>query len=287
MDKMTITWYSRTDSFPLRVITTNMNKVVPEHSHDFIELVFFAEGAAIHSIGRGAKKNSYPVMQGDCFTILPSEPHSFENVNTAFYYNIIFSPALVENEIRELREFETWPLFFGKNSTKERCKIHLNLSDRMDVHGCILNLSAELNQKQKGYRTLARAILVELLLKILRSSPKKMFAVESDTKIDNRILTVVNEMEKYPEKHYTLADFAKKANMCTSGFSHKFRTLLGVPPFEYLLSLRIEKAEWLLASSSMSVYDIAEKCGFYDVNYFIKVFRRFNNTTPTKFRQKK
>ena len=52
--------------------------------------------------------------------------------------------------------------------------------------------------------------------------------------------------EKYPEKNYNLTDMAKKANMCVSGFTKKFRNLLGVSPMEYLLSLRIEKAEQML-----------------------------------------
>lgn len=285
MDKMKIIQFSHDNSLQLRVITTNMNKNIPEHSHDFIELVFFAEGAAIHSVRKNNRMTSYPVMQGDCFTILPSEIHSFDNGNTAFYYNVIFSPSLIKNEIQELKEFESWPLLFDQSKNNVRSKIHLNLNDRMEVQNCILKLNDKLKQKNKGYKILCRGLLLELLLKILCSSPKKMFEVESDTKLDNRILSVINEMEKHPEKHYTLSDFAKKSNMCISGFSHKFHTILGMPPFEYLLSLRIEKAECLLKSSSMSIYDIAEQCGFYDVNYFIKVFRRFHNTTPAKFRK--
>lgn len=285
MDNIKFAQYSQKDPFPLRVITTRNKDNIPEHSHDFIELVFFSEGAAIHSIGSGDSMTSYPVMQGDCFTVLPAELHSFENCSTAFYYNIIFTPALIENEIRELKEFDSWQLLFGKNSRTTRSKMHLNLSDRIRVLNCILNLKEEVMQKNKGYRVLARALLIELLLKILRASPQKMFAVEADTKIDSRILSVVNEMEKYPEKRYTLADFAKKSNMCISGFSHKFRMLLGMSPFEYLLSLRIKKAEWLLESSTLSIYNIAEQCGFYDVNYFIKVFRRYHGVTPAKFRK--
>ena len=79
------------DNFPLSVITTEMKELVPEHTHDFIELVIFQRGTAIHSLHSADKKSGYTVMQGDCFSILPQEIHSFENGNHAFYSNIIFS----------------------------------------------------------------------------------------------------------------------------------------------------------------------------------------------------
>ena len=72
--------------------------------------------------------------------------------------------------------------------------------------------------------------------------------------------------------------------MCVSNFTRKFRLLTGMSPLEFLLSLRIEKSENLLKNTELPVYSVADMCGFNNINYFIKTFRRFRNTTPAKFR---
>lgn len=273
------------DNFPLSVVITDTDEKVPIHSHDFIELVFFAKGAATHSMYYGTKKLQYAVMQGDCFTVLPREKHSFEDGNPAFYYNVIFSPDLIANELSALQEFNSWNYFFGKSDFKDRKKVHLGLNERLEMSRYIERLRMEIDRRPKGYKICARAILVEILLLILRCTPKKMLLGVTSVKSNPDIINIINEMEKNPEKKYSLAALAKKSNMCVSGFTRKFRNMVGMSPIEYLLTLRMEKAENLLLSTSMTVYDIAEQCGFYDINYFIKVFRRLHEFTPAKFRK--
>ena len=271
--------------FPLRVVVTTMGEQVPIHSHDFIELVIFSCGNATHSIAHRDKKLHYSVMQGDCFTILPNEKHSFEDGNQASYYNIIFTRDLINNELKELKEFGTWNALFGTHDLSERLKVRLGLYDRALIDDYIKRLANELDMRQPGYKICARAILLEILLLILRRSPYKMLFSSTPFKVNSAIMHIIDEMEKNPEKHYLLNELAKKANMCVSGFTKKFRNMIGLSPTEYLMTLRMEKAEQLLFSSSMTVYDIAEQCGFYDINYFIIVFRRFYHTTPAKFRK--
>ena len=272
------------DNFPLSVVITDTDENVPIHSHDFIELVFFVNGVATHNILRGGKNVCYPVMQGDFFSIMPKEKHSYDS-SKAHYYNIIFSPELISNELHELKEFRTWNSFFGMNDLEARFKVHLTAHDRMEMEQYIKRLRNELAKRAAGYKICARSILLEILLIVLRCTPKRMLHGVKALKSDNDILNIINEMEKNPEKHYCLKELAKKANMCISGFTKKFRNLIGTSPTEYLLSLRIEKAEQLLLSSSSTIYTIAEQCGFYDINYFIKVFRRFRGLTPAKFRR--
>ena len=279
--------WEKKNNFPLHVVTTNMNEVVPIHTHDFIEIVFFARGSASHSIFHGSKKLRYSVMQGDCFSILPKEKHSFEDGHAAYYYNIIFSQELILNELQDLKELDTWSKLFGNKEFSERSKFHLGWQEREEMDALILRLINELGKKDAGYKIYARALLIEILFIILRCSPKKMIVSESSAKSNFSLIQVISEMEKYPEKNYNLTDMAKKANMCVSGFTKKFRNLLGVSSMEYLLSLRIEKAEQMLLKSMMSVYEISEQCGFYDINHFIKVFRRFRGNTPAKFRKLK
>ena len=113
-------------------------------------------------------------------------------------------------------------------------------------HWCA-RLKEELDRRTRGYKTVATAILLEILVLLLRCSPKQM-AVKSGTLPGDggSLLKAVNALEKAPEKHFSLAQMAKLSGMCVSSFTKKFRILTGVSPTEYLISLRIEKAENLL-----------------------------------------
>lgn len=55
----------------------------------------------------------------------------------------------------------------------------------------------------------------------------------------------------------------------------------------YLLSLRMEKALWLLECYDSSIEEIAHQCGFFGANYFIRVFRETHGISPGEFRQRR
>lgn len=52
----------------------------------------------------------------------------------------------------------------------------------------------------------------------------------------------------------------------------------------YVTLYRLKYAQELLANSSLSVNEIASQCGFGDSSYFIKVFRKHFNQTPSEYR---
>ena len=53
----------------------------------------------------------------------------------------------------------------------------------------------------------------------------------------------------------------------------------------FITQCRLENAENMLKKSNESIKNIAVSCGFSDQNYFVKVFRKKNNCTPTHYRK--
>ncbi len=85
----------------------------------------------------------------------------------------------------------------------------------------------------------------------------------------------------------SVEDLARYAGYSRSHFYRLFCSRTGKTPHAYLLELRIRTALRMLQSGNISVKEVTAACGFPDVSYFCKVFRKFYSTTPSNFLAKK
>ncbi|MCC3373927.1 helix-turn-helix domain-containing protein [Cohnella sp. REN36] len=86
------------------------------------------------------------------------------------------------------------------------------------------------------------------------------------------------------EEPWTLDRMAAAAGYSAYHFHRLFREVIGQTPNRYLLACRIVRAKSLLASTRQPVKAIAEACGFAQVSYFIRSFRRAEGMTPAEYR---
>lgn len=78
---------------------------------------------------------------------------------------------------------------------------------------------------------------------------------------------------------------AKLAGLSVAHFNRLFRKVLRLSPMEYVLSLRVQEAQRLLATTRMSLGEIAVATGFYDQSHFTKRFRKVVGMTPSSYRR--
>ena len=67
--------------------------------------------------------------------------------------------------------------------------------------------------------------------------------------------------------------------------SREFKKLTGVTIINYLNSRRISEAKKMLRFTEQSISSIAISCGIPDVNYFTKVFTKYESMTPSSYRK--
>ena len=93
---------------------------------------------------------------------------------------------------------------------------------------------------------------------------------------------------RYIHEHYcedvNLEDLAKIVYVSSYYLSHLFRDEMGVTFKDYLSGVRIEQSKILL-KEGLSVEDVAERVGFNDSNYFIKIFKKYVGITPSKYKK--
>lgn len=101
--------------------------------------------------------------------------------------------------------------------------------------------------------------------------------------------SLLQALEYIHENYYSLdltrEKISENAGISTTLLGKLFRKYLNTTVNNYILSLRMEKAKHLLSFTDLSIALIGEKCGFAYSYYFIKVFRKYFDTTPANYRK--
>ena len=82
----------------------------------------------------------------------------------------------------------------------------------------------------------------------------------------------------------TLAELVERSGYSESHFCHRFKAITGYAPFAYLNRIRIIKAAERLITSDDKITKIAADCGFDNISYFNRVFRRQMGSSPKEYR---
>ncbi len=93
------------------------------------------------------------------------------------------------------------------------------------------------------------------------------------------------------EQHYceavTLSELAAHLGVSVHHCSRTVSRALGVPFSRYLNTLRVRRAGELLATTTMTVKEIADQTGFREPNYLSRVFTELEGISPTEFRSQR
>lgn len=80
-------------------------------------------------------------------------------------------------------------------------------------------------------------------------------------------------------------EIAKKLNISTSYFQHIYKKLFGVSVNQDIIKGRIEHASRLLMETDASVSEIAEQCGYKNLEHFSRQFKKVKKVSPQKYRK--
>ncbi len=96
---------------------------------------------------------------------------------------------------------------------------------------------------------------------------------------------VIDHISANLDKPLPVDELAGVSGLSRAHFSRVFAESEGLPPAEFVLQKRMQRATKLLTNAAfLPVKEVAIMTGFDDANYFSKVFRRVYGASPTEFR---
>lgn len=101
---------------------------------------------------------------------------------------------------------------------------------------------------------------------------------------DTRIVAVFDAVMPTLARHWTIEEMAEIAHVSTEHLRRISRKVFGRSPIQQLTQLRMQHATHLLATSGLSIEEIAERVGYCSPFAFSKAFKRMNGVSPSHFR---
>lgn len=109
---------------------------------------------------------------------------------------------------------------------------------------------------------------------------------EGNTVGNAKLKKVLSYIRKSYDRQISLEQMAEVVAMSPKYFCHFFKEMTKKSAISYLNTYRVERAAKKLITTDISVTDIAYSCGFNDLSYFIKTFKKIKGITPNNFRKK-
>lgn len=269
--------------FPFRMsVQQNRRDLVSVHWHEHIELIKIIRGPVFVQIDQ----ISFQAETDDILFINSCQLHAVRSLaqdcailGMVFDKALLFSPEKLE--IRHLLS-----LFLRSNQVAARYgKSHPlwpELQSEME------KAYEEYNRAEIGYEYSILACIYRIMLPILRLHRQDLNHIPPHlyTTQYMRLKPAIAYMEANLAEKVYMEEVGKNVGMSVHSFSTLFKKVFGIPPVQYLTQLRIHRAKQLLVHDELSVSEIAEQCGFCNINYFDKVFKEKSGFTPMDFRKR-
>ncbi|WP_324193835.1 GlxA family transcriptional regulator [Nocardia blacklockiae] len=149
-----------------------------------------------------------------------------------------------------------------------------------------LDLSLALVAEDLG-EDVALRVARQLVMYLKRPSGQSQFSIPLEqVSTTRRLEDLRHHILRHLGDRLTVADLAAHAHLSDRHLTRLFKTELGMTPYAYIESLRVETARAQLETTDASLDRIAARCGFGTTDTLVRAFRRRLDTTPAEYRRR-
>jgi AraC family transcriptional regulator len=159
-------------------------------------------------------------------------------------------------------------------------------SNETAIHQLLTRLIFVFTENNDAKDFFANLILQELIVRLMRTKARKILSTDLQQLANtNRLAFAIKYVQDHIHQNLTVKDLADQACMSEPNFFRCFKQQYGVTPVEYINQQRILLATKLLQNTQYPIADICFACGYNNLNYFLKVFKKTLGVTPANYRR--
>lgn len=234
-------------------------------------------------------RRNYDYQEGTIVSFAPGqvvEVNSPEEVVHPKVYGLLFHPDLIRGTSlgRNIKDYG----FFSYLSSEA---LHLSERERQVVMDCLSKIQAELEHAIDNHSKQLIAMNIELLLGycmrfyerqfITRSDPNKDILAKFEHLIDDYFLNGAAKENGLPSVKY----FADKTHLSPNYFGDLVKKETGKSAQEYIQCRLLDFAKEKIASTDLTMSEIAYDLGFQYPQHFGRLFKKQTGVTPNAYRK--
>ncbi|MBR3933097.1 MAG: helix-turn-helix transcriptional regulator [Clostridia bacterium] len=236
------------------------SKCAYQNGRKYYGIIYCIEGEAEYRFSSGDCCNVYP---GEIIFLSPKASYSIITKKDFKHYTVNFE---IHNEFSNM-DFLTDVYYL------------LHTGNSQLYHHIFKELTIHWMSRKSCFEMQATACLYELLALWGSEILEKEYATST--------YLCLACAKEYIEQNFntgiTLDILANYSNMSVTHFRREWLKLYGESALQYRDRIRLSYAKEYLMSGYYTVTEVAEKCGFSDVNYFIRFFKKHTGISPGKF----
>jgi AraC-like DNA-binding protein len=234
------------------------NTNVKWHAHDYTELILVTQGKCIIQ----SEDKTLIGSAGDLFIIPPHLSHfqpEKELVGTSYlgFYHLK----------------EDFDSSFRIISVKNDMYITRWLEDIIDLHNVIIDIVP--------YTQIVIGLLNSVIVKLKQIEEHLETAESIPPKLKKAIETIQSNIIN----NISVEQIAESADISASYLTKMFAKHMKCSPIQYQQKLRMQLACKYLLNPYMTTKQTAKKCGYENINLFIRLFRKHYKISPGKWRK--
>lgn len=245
------------------------------HYHNNFEIIFVTKGTSTFLIENKkikAKKNSLVLLsnlENHSMTI-DETPYERYVVSVDNLLKINLLPSEIYIKILQNRP-KDFPYIFEFNN------------EDADVIVNILKLLLKEESSKNYSEHLSNLLINQLLIMVFRSNPD--FFKNTKTEFEKTIYDIQDYINENYMEDINLEAIENKFYINKYEVSRNFKKITGYNFKTYLILVRLSKAKDLLVNSNLTIAEIADRIGYGSESLFVRMFKKYENTTPTKYRR--
>jgi AraC-like DNA-binding protein len=246
------------------------------HSHDFLSIIYLLSGTCTYTIN----DIPYKAKKGDILLLNPGISHGKTLVTTG---DLVEFHAGFEN-----LQLKNLPKNFLLSETAT--PILTSPKYEPDFLKCCNDILSEQSKNEPGSELLLKSLGMKLIVILLRATFENRsnqekgiinLEVYDKTVIVNTITEFINENYM---KGLSLDIISQNMYLSPAYISKIFKEETGESPINYLIKVRLSKAEEHLKESSFSIKEAAHAVGYDDAYHFSKLFKKYYGYPPSSIK---